>query len=100
MPPDAKLIEAVAGAIASAWEDGCPVAHHDAARRAEMAARALRRWNSSARRGIDREDRARRVRDLAEGLVAATERDPGLAGPLIADYEHLARRIAAVIPAE
>jgi hypothetical protein len=98
MQPDERLLEVVIKAVASAWEHGCPVAGHAAETQAEIARRAVRRWRSSARRGISQEDRADRLRDLAEGLVAEFEPDPCLVGPLRRDYEYLAATIAAVMP--
>jgi hypothetical protein len=83
----------VTAAILRAWEEGCPVASNPD----EIAPIAIRRWNSSARRGFEVSDVQGRIRDLAKGLIARFERDPDLVGPLRGDYEYLARRVAEVL---
>jgi hypothetical protein len=78
-------------AIKQAWDAGCPVAQS-----AEVIAPvATRRWRSSRRRGIAADDYQARIRDLVKGLIEGLEPDPLLVGPLRADYEYLALRIAA-----
>lgn len=78
--------------IRAAWEKGCPVANADV-----LAPLALRRWESSASRGVDQCDRDARVRDLATGLIGALESDPRRVGPLNRDYEWLAAEISGAI---
>jgi hypothetical protein len=80
--------------IEAAWDDGCPVAGSDPATRAEVARRAIRRWGSATRRGVDPD---RLVEDLAVGLITAFEPKPELVGPLARDYDYLATRIATVL---
>ncbi|MCW3820842.1 hypothetical protein ONA91_41120 [Micromonospora sp. DR5-3] len=59
---------------------------------------AFRRWRSFDRRSrVRRPSRADRIRDLAHGLADALEADPRLVGPLMRDYECLAKAFAAVI---
>ena len=89
-PADAAYRQALV-AVVEAWEAGSPVVGSDPARRAEIARRALRRWNSAPRRGMAAD---RRVADLARGLIEAFEPDLALVGPLARDYEYLAARIA------
>ena len=83
----------VVAAIAKLWEEGCPVA----SRPEEMAPIAIRRWMSAERRGIKNSDWESRLRDLTKGLIAHFEREPALVGPLRADYESVAERVAKVI---
>jgi hypothetical protein len=83
----------VVAAIAVLWEEGCPVAMNPE----ETAPIAIRRWNSSARRGVKQSDIQARIRDLAKGLVARFEQEPELVGPLMRDYECVAARVAAVL---
>jgi len=89
--PDA--IAEVASAIAQLWDEGCPVA----AKPDEMAPIAVRRWTSSAQRGVDSQDVRARVRDLTKGLIAHFERDPAMTGPLRRDYECVAERVHRVM---
>src|SRR3954452_11294543 len=85
-----KALPDVITTIRRAWDEGCPVAGHPE----QMAPVAIRRWESSMRRGIMPSDLEGRTRDLAKGLIAAFEVDPALIGPLRIDYEYLAERIA------
>ncbi|HEX7131991.1 MAG TPA: hypothetical protein VF228_05415 [Iamia sp.] len=78
--------------VEAAWADGCPVAGAEQERIAEVA---RRRWASQPRRLPPDADHQRRVEDLAKGLLAAFEPDRHLVGPLIEDYRHLARIVAA-----
>jgi hypothetical protein len=80
----------VVAAISCAWEEGCPVAN----RADEIASVAIRRWQSSERRGVKGSDSDGRIRDLTKGLISHFEPDPGLVGPLRRDYEYLAGCIA------
>ncbi len=85
---------ALLAVVEAAWEDGCPVAGRDQERIAEVA---RRRWASQHRRLRPGADHERRVEDLAKALVAVFEADRGLVGPLIEDYRHLARLLAATL---
>jgi hypothetical protein len=60
--------ERVQAAYRAAWDEGCPVA--SPTHLSEGARVALRRWRSSARRGVGEDDRDARIRDLADGLIA------------------------------
>jgi hypothetical protein len=98
MPPSNPLADeefrVVIAAIEAAWEAGCPVAGSEPARQAEIARRAIRRWGSAPRRGVNP---AQRVGDLAKGLIAAFEPEARLVGPLARDYEYLASVIAGAL---
>jgi hypothetical protein len=83
--------------VASAWEEGCPVAGSTPEKQTADAAVCLRRLRSLARRGVDSDDRPKVVRDLALGMVAADEQDLRSIGPLIRDYEWLAERVLDAI---
>jgi hypothetical protein len=83
----------VVSAIASLWEEGCPVA----TRPEEMAAIAIRRWMSAERRGVNASDLEGQLRDLTKGLIAHFEKEPALVGPLRADYECVAERVARIL---
>jgi len=95
-PPDEELIARVTAAIAELWDEGCPVASHPE----ETAPVAIRRWRSSKRRGVKNSDQDGRIRDLAKGLVQQFEKHPELVGPVIKDYECVAKRVAAVMGSE
>ncbi len=82
------LIEIARQVVATAWEEGSPIARDSEA----FAPIAVRRWRSAARRGIRLTDSEARVRDLAMGLVEAFD-DPATVGPLVEDYRWLARQI-------
>jgi hypothetical protein len=61
------------------FRDGSPIASPDTY--GEMAAVAIRRWNSFDRRTkIRSPTREDRIQDLTKGLCAAFEPDPSLAG--------------------
>ena len=95
-PIDHVTLAAVIAAIDTARRDGCPVAYNPD--NDEKTARtAIRRWRTSARRGIDQSDHAARLRDLANGFVEQFENDPKLVGPLIRDYEYLAAETAKAL---
>ena len=92
MPEDTDLWEVeVPRAIRAAWDAGSPIARDTEG----LANLARRRWGSSARRGVDPDDRAARTRDLAKGLMTL-DRGEEL-GPLKRDYEWLAEEIVKVI---
>jgi hypothetical protein len=78
-------------ALESAWSQGSPVAGSDSTQRAEIVATAVRRIQSFSRRGVPDSDLSRQVVDLAKGLATQFEAKPELVGPLIKDYEHIAR---------
>ena len=81
-------------ALDALWRDGSPVVRPD--NMDEITTVAWRRWNSFERRNGKRSSGLeRRVEDLAKGLRDKFERNPNLAGPLIEDYRHLARALAA-----
>ncbi|MFJ8201983.1 hypothetical protein [Micromonospora chalcea] len=84
---------AIMRGLADLWANGCPVPAPELHER--LADVGLRRWHSVARRHRGRrlgpDDR---LRDLVRGLVAAFEPDPKLVGPLVRDYECVARVIA------
>ena len=98
MGTDGSDVARVTEAIAAAREAGSPVAARDEEGRHDMAAVAMRRWNSFERRA--RSKRAgtdERIEDLAKGVCDAYESDPALVGPLMEDYRWLAGRIAAAL---
>jgi hypothetical protein len=87
-------------AVAAAWESGCPVADWRPKGQILIANICLRRYVSLARRGLSAADRAGQIRDLARGLVEASDQDRALVGPLIRDYEWLAEQVLAAIKVE
>jgi hypothetical protein len=94
--PEEEALEAVLETIDRAWEAGSPIARCND--RQVLATTALRRWRSFDRRTrIKRPTLDDRVEDLAKGLRDACEPDPHLTGPLMEDYRHLARAIAAAL---
>jgi hypothetical protein len=97
LPVDAETLSAVTAAVRAAWEAGCPIAPSSAAGQRYTARITIRRWRSSARRGVDQSDRAARVRDLAKGLVDQTGTEPKSLGPLIRDFEYLADEAAKAL---
>lgn len=90
MPP--KVRDTILAAVKKAAKDGCPVAGDDA-RCARIAAIAIRRIESRARRG----SKVSAQRDLCVGLVQQLEPEPGLVGPLLKDYDYLAGEILAAV---
>jgi hypothetical protein len=93
MTVHAEAVAEVERAIAELWEQGCPVAGHPQ----EMAAIAIRRWFSSARRGIDQQDLQARINDLVKGLIARCEAHPEHVGRIRRDYECIAEASARVL---
>lgn len=86
--------EAVLRGLAALRAQGCPIVA-DPQCHERLADVGLRRWRSVAHRHRGRrlgpDDR---FRDLVRGLVAAFEPDRALVGPLVRDYERVARVIA------
>ena len=96
---NADIEALVAAKILWAWDDGCPVAAHDAKLAASMAAIARRRWDSYQRRNSNAPDTTEnRINDLARG-VAEKFTDGGwpMVGPLISDYRWLCEQIAPIL---
>jgi hypothetical protein len=93
---DPETFAAVVAAIDAASRAGCPVIY-DSSRVEETARLAVRRWRSSARRGIDQADQTARVRDLTRGFIEQLESDPKMVGPLVRDYEYLAGEVAKAL---
>ncbi|QJW93764.1 hypothetical protein [Frigoriglobus tundricola] len=85
------------GAVATAWEAGCPVADWRPQGQAAIAETCLRRYGSLARRGVAAGDRTGAIRDLARGLIEASGRERNRVGPLIRDYEWLAEQVLSAI---
>ncbi|MEU8070193.1 MULTISPECIES: hypothetical protein [unclassified Micromonospora] len=87
---------AIMRGLADLWANGCPVPAPEL--RERLADVGLRRWRSVARRHRGRrlgpDDR---FRDLVRGLVAAFEPDRALVGPLVRDYECVARVITDAV---
>lgn len=92
-----RMLEILETRLAAAWEEGSPVAGYSPEDRQKTAAIALRRWKSSARRGISNDDIPAKIHDLAKGLIEAFEPDLKLVGPLKRDYEWLAQELAAIL---
>lgn len=92
----------VAAKIRWAWDNGCPVAAHDANVAAEMAAIACRRWNSYSRRNKNIADTTEnRINDLARGIAEKfTNGGLPMVGPLIKDYRWLSEQIAPLLSAD
>ncbi|MFE2612641.1 hypothetical protein ACFXA2_03395 [Micromonospora chalcea] len=89
--------EAVLRGLDALRAEGCPVAA-DPQCHERLADVGLRRWRSVGRRHRGRrlgpDDR---FRDLVRGLVAAFEPDPARVGPLVRDYECVARVIVDAV---
>jgi hypothetical protein len=96
-PIPKEVRQRAVAAVAAAWGSGCPVADWRPEGQISIANVCLRRYASLARRGVSAADRAGQVRDLARGLVEASDRDPRLVGPLIRDYEWLAEQVLGAI---
>ncbi|MFG1718130.1 hypothetical protein ACGFLT_06930 [Micromonospora chalcea] len=85
--------EAVLRGLDALRAEGCPIAA-DPQWHERLADVGLRRWRSVARRHRGRRlGPDERFRDLVRGLVAAFEPDRALVGPLVRDYECVARVI-------
>lgn len=85
----------VAAKIRWAWDNGCPVAAHDAT----VAAIARRRWDPFPRRNTAIPDNTEnRIDDLARG-VAEKFTDGGwpMVGPSFSDYQWLCEQLAPVL---
>jgi hypothetical protein len=97
--PNGPLLERLLDVVSTEYQSGSPVAGHDYAHRQETASVAMRRWQSFSRRTKhpERVSHADRVEDLAKGLRDHFETEPALTGPLMADYRHLAARLADVL---
>jgi len=93
MSTHAAVIEEVASAVSLLWVEGCPAAR----RSEEIAPLAVRRWFSSARRGVRQNDRQARIDDLVKGLIASFEPRSEHASPIRRDYECIAERAAAIL---
>jgi hypothetical protein len=94
-PTDTPLVQRVEAVVRAAWDTGNPVAGHRPEGWIEIAVRAVRRWRSSARRGISLDDRKARVRDLAKGLAEALTGQRKQAEGLALDWDFLAEQIAS-----
>ncbi|MFG1936373.1 hypothetical protein [Micromonospora tulbaghiae] len=93
--PDATRA-AIVRALGDLWANGCPVPAPE--HRERLADVGVRRWRSVARRHRGRRlSTDQRIQDLVRGLVAAFEPDRALVGPLVRDYECVARVIAGVM---
>jgi hypothetical protein len=85
--------ELVAQAIKALWDEGCPLAQDAEA----MSQVILRRWRSSARRGVHGADVQSRIQDLVVGLIQEFEPKRELVGPLRKDYECVAERVFPIL---
>ncbi|WP_350276142.1 hypothetical protein [Kribbella sp. HUAS MG21] len=86
-------MDAARGVLVELCESGSPVVRRD--RVDELLAVAVRRWRPYPRRNPRRPaDLALRTEDLAKGLRDAFEPEPGLVGPLMQDYRHVAGALA------
>jgi hypothetical protein len=75
--PDANgNLEPMLAALQALRASGCPVVGQDETTVARMADVAVRRWRSSARRGVPQGDRAARELDLLKGLIGRFDPDP------------------------
>lgn len=96
---DQELASRLVAVLEAEAISGCPVAGHDDEERKKIAAVAMRRWRSLARRSAHpgQATRDQRAEDLAKGLRDRFEASPALAGPLMEDYRHLAARLVAIL---
>ena len=92
-----ELLERAITAVSEAWESGCPVAGSQLEAREAIACVFLCRYRTQASRGVDVNDRAAQIRDLAHGMIQPSGQDAKLLGPLICDYEWLAERVLAAV---
>lgn len=92
---DDLLRERMLAAMRDLWASGCPIPSPRWEDKLVDVGR--RRWQSSARRGVPRDDMDARVRDLTKGLVEHLDPNPKLVGPLVRDYECVARALAAIL---
>jgi len=90
-PKDEPVLTALVASLTCAFHDGSPVAGQSLGPRREIAVAALRRIRSFRRRGVPINDRSYSVRDLARGLADYLEDEPDLVGPLMKDYQFIAR---------
>jgi len=91
---DQLVLDAARAALVELCESGSPVIRPETVDK--TLAVAVRRWQSFHRRNDRIADLDTRTNDLAKGILNAFEADPTLAGPLKADYHHLARTLANV----
>ena len=91
-------LASVVAVIAEASVDGSPVAPSGDEERRDVAAVAVRRWNTFERRAKKASGALdARVEYLAKGLRDAYEPDSARVGPLMTDYRWLAQRIALAL---
>lgn len=91
MPEKAKedeVLTALVAALTRAFDNGSPVAGQSIERRREIAVAALRRIRSFRRRSVSIDDRPH---DLAKGLADYLEAESNSVGPLMKDYQFVAR---------
>lgn len=108
LPPPYEDYGVVSETTAQQWvlevlealnRDGSPVAGTTPEERDRVARLAVRRLRSfNGRTKIRQPTDDDRVDDLAKGLRDQLEFDPRLAGRLIEDYRHLARRVVEAEP--
>ncbi|TCC25097.1 hypothetical protein [Kribbella speibonae] len=91
---DQPVLDAARAALVELCESGSPVLRPETID--QTLAVAVRRWQSFSRRNDRTPDLDTRTHDLAKGLLNAFEADSTLAGPLKADYQHLAKTLANV----
>jgi len=88
---DDEVLTALVAALTRAFDDGSPVAGQSVERRREIAVAALRRIRLFQRRSVLIDDRPHCVHDLAKGLADYLEAESNLVGPLMKDYQFVAR---------